>query len=179
MKALGGPGFALEPLVAAHAEAMFELLCEPLLYRWLDDGLPSSVEDLRRGYAKLESRRSPDGSERWLNWVIREHGANAVAGFVQATVLSDHSAWVAYVVGRPFWGRGLGAVATGAMIEHLIGDLGVTRLQASVDRANAPSIAVLARLGFRVATALERASFELLAQDELYVRDIASRAPLG
>ena len=64
----------LEPLVAGHAEAMFELLSAPDLYRYLDYGPPPSLDHLRGVYEDLEARVSPDGSQLWLNWVIRPRG---------------------------------------------------------------------------------------------------------
>jgi RimJ/RimL family protein N-acetyltransferase len=106
----------LEPLVEAHADALYPLLCEPRQLEYLDQGPPESLDALRRGYRKLESRRSPDGTQRWLNWaiVVSDESANPV-GFVQATVLADHRAWVAYEVGLPWWGRGIATEATQAM----------------------------------------------------------------
>ena len=56
----------------------------------------------------LESRRSPDGSEEWLNWVVREKESNAAVGTLQATIAGDRAfvAWViATQVARP-WVRG-------------------------------------------------------------------------
>lgn len=87
----------LEPLRTSHAEEMFEVLGDEAIYRYLDYSPPSSVEHLRGVYAKLEARRSPDGSEAWLNWVIRPQGESLV-GYVQATVAAGRSAHVAYVL---------------------------------------------------------------------------------
>src|SRR5881392_2854460 len=87
----------LEPQTAAHAEEMFELLSDPKIYRY-EGKPPSSLESLRERFQRLESRRSPDGREQWLNWVIRLQGGEA-AGYVQATVHEDGRAAIAYVLG--------------------------------------------------------------------------------
>ena len=65
------PGvLALEPQTAAHAAEMFEVLSDPAIYEH-ENAPPASLEWLRTRFEKLESRKSGDGREQWLNWVIR------------------------------------------------------------------------------------------------------------
>ena len=59
MQTLETDGLVLEPLTVAHAVAMFELLSDPELFRYLDDSPPTDVAQLRGRYARLESRASP------------------------------------------------------------------------------------------------------------------------
>ena len=118
MQTIVTPTLTLEPLLASHAEAMFEVLSDEAIYRYLDYLHPRPVEYLRGVYARLEARRSPDGSEAWLNWVIRPRD-QPLAGYVQATVGSDRSAYVAYVLASKYWGHGYAQRAMQAMLEHL------------------------------------------------------------
>ena len=157
----------LEPLVAGHAEAMYEVLREPELYRYLDYGPPPSLEHLRGVYQELEARVSPDGSQLWLNWVVRPRGG-APVGFVQATV-SGADAWVAYVIAREHWGRGYAIHATRAVVDHLRATCGVIRFLATVEAGNARSIRLLLRLGFRAATEAEVLERGLSATERLFV----------
>ena len=60
----------LEPQTAAHAEEMFAVLSDPAIYEHENEP-PPSLEWLRARFAQLESRRSANGQEQWLNWVIR------------------------------------------------------------------------------------------------------------
>jgi [ribosomal protein S5]-alanine N-acetyltransferase len=170
MKALAADGLVLEPLSVAHAEAMFELLSDPTLYRYLDDSPPPDVEHLRQRYARLESRESPDGKQGWLNWVLRKPG-DALMGYVQATVLGNGSAWVAYLLGSGHWGHGHASKATAAMLDHLESDYGVSRHFAIVEADNLRSIRLLERLGFRAATAEELTKHEPSATERIFVRD--------
>ena len=152
---------------------MFALLREPELYRHLDYPPPPTVEHLSSVYAALEKRQSPDGSQRWLNWVVREPACGLV-GYVQATVARSGAAWVAYVLGRKYWGHGFATLATGRMLDHLAEACAVRRYLATVEQANRPSLAVLQRLGF-VETAAEEAARDALSPSErLFVRDAAS-----
>ncbi len=74
MRTLEADGLVLEPLTVAHAEAMFALLSDPALYRYIDEAPPADVDHLRARYARLERRESADGRQRWLNWVVRAPG---------------------------------------------------------------------------------------------------------
>jgi len=171
MQVLVTPRLKLEPLVTAHADALYPILVDPRQFEFLDYGAPDSLEALREGYRKLESRRSPDGRELWLNWALlpRDGDAGAI-GFVQATVLEDRRAWVAYQVATARWGRGLATEATGSMVEHLIARHGVERCMATVDRRNERSWRVLEGLGFVRAHALQAAAMKVQAGDWLYWR---------
>jgi len=146
MRELAGEGITLEPQVAAHAAALYAVLADPALYEFIDDKEPASEAVLRERLVRLESRQSPDGSEHWLNWVIRTADGE-IAGYVQATVTPDHAAEIAYVLGRPFWRRGYGYAACTAMIRDLTATYGVTRLTATLDPANTASLALVRKLG--------------------------------
>jgi RimJ/RimL family protein N-acetyltransferase len=147
MVALQAGPLRLEPLLPAHAPAMFELLREPAMYCYTDDAPPASEQALRERYERLATRRAPDGRQQWLNWVLRLPGGE-LAGYVQATVLPNGQAWIGYVLSPAHGGRGLATQAVDAMARHLAEAWGVRRLLASVDAANTPSIRLLERLGF-------------------------------
>jgi [ribosomal protein S5]-alanine N-acetyltransferase len=155
----------LEPLVVAHADALFPILSDPRQHEFLDDPGPASLDALRERYRKLESRRSGDGTEWWLNWALVPlvPGSTAI-GFVQATVQADKRAWVAYEVGHAWWGQGYGTEATRAMVEHLVAHWRVTTLMASIDARNARSRRLVERLGFALAEG------DVQPGDVLYVR---------
>ena len=154
----------LEPQVAAHAEEMFAVLSDPAIYAY-ENTPPASVDRLRARFEKLESRRSDDGSEQWLNWVIRIPTSELI-GYVQATVHTDNSAGIAYELSSRHWGRGLGAHATLTMIGELVATYKVTRFFAVAKAANIRSIGMLERLGFAFA-ALELHEVHGVEPDEV------------
>lgn len=169
MQRLNTDRLLLEPLTVGHAQAMFGVLAEPELYRHLDHPPPPSVEHVRGVYAQLQQRRSPAGDEQWLNWVLC--GADgAPIGFVQATVFEPASAWVAYLLASRYWGDGLASEATAAMLAHLERHYGVRQFLATVEAENRRSIALLDRLGFRLASATEAGPHGLAASERLYLR---------
>ena len=152
-----------------HADAMFAVVGDPTLYTWIDHGPPASVERLREVYRRVQQRRSPDGLEIWLNWVLFAQTADPL-GFVQASVLPDGRAWVAYLLGRAAWGQGHATEAMTALLQHLFGPLDVRQAMAMVERDNLRSIALLQRLGFSLAQGDALAGHELTATEQLWLR---------
>jgi [ribosomal protein S5]-alanine N-acetyltransferase len=136
----------LEPQVAGHAAELFEVLCDPAIYEF-EGQPPPSLERLTAGLQRKESRRSPDGSEHWLNWVVRRPGGE-LAGYVQATVLPDGQALVGYEFASRHWRQGLGSSAVAAMLAEVTATCGVHRFVALLKRANGRSRGLLHKLGF-------------------------------
>ncbi len=150
MQALHTPHLLLEPLRRAHAPAMFPLLQDPSIYTYLDHGPPPSLEHLEGVYTRLEARRSPDGREQWLNWIVFAAGEPAPPlGVVQATVLAGGRAWVAYELAAAHRGRGHAREAVQAMLAELAASFGVQRFMATVEVDNERSVHLLRKLGFQ------------------------------
>ena len=77
MRAIEARRVTLEPQTAGHATDMFVVLSDPAIYTY-ENSPPPSVEWLRTRFEKLETRRSADGAELWLNWVVRLHSAQPI-----------------------------------------------------------------------------------------------------
>jgi len=160
---------ALEPQIAAHADAMFEVLCDPAIYEH-ENAPPPSLAWLRERYRRLETRRSPDGEEQWLNWVVRLP-TGELAGYVQATVRGDGRAAVAYELASRHWNRGLGPAAVAAMIGELVAQHGARTLSAVLKRTNVRSRRLLERLGFVPASAEAHERWQVAPDEMLMERD--------
>lgn len=138
----------LEPIRAAHADRLFAGFSDPALYTYETDGPPRSPASLRARYARLESGRSPEGDQHWLNWVPVVRASGAAIGFVQASLEDDlHDGSIGYTIVGAHQRQGYGAEAVGAMVDHLIAH-GVASLRAIIDVRNAASIALVERLHF-------------------------------
>jgi ribosomal-protein-alanine N-acetyltransferase len=146
MRVIQTARLTLEPQVATHAQAMFAVLSDPAIYRF-ENMPPVSLEWLRDRFAALELRRSPDGREQWLNWVLRVQDGGLI-GFVQATIDAEGRACIAYELGSAHWGRGLAREAVEALIGELRTRYRVHTLTAIFKRANERSRHLLERLGF-------------------------------
>jgi ribosomal-protein-alanine N-acetyltransferase len=158
-------GLKLEPQVTAHAEEMFVVLSDPAIYEYENEP-PPSVEWLRGRFARLESRRSTDGTEQWLNWVIRLPTSELI-GYVQATVHADGRAAIAYELASAYWGRGLASEAVRAMIGALVERYQVRTFSAVFKRENHRSRRLLEGLGFKLASPEEHSNRQLEPGEQL------------
>lgn len=153
MQALHTPRLRLEPLRRDHAAAMFPLLQDPTIYTYIDHGPPPTLAHLEGVYTRLEARRSPDGREQWLNWIVFNAGEpTQPLGVVQATVLAGGRAWVAYELAAAHRGRGHAREAVQAMLAELAASFGVQHFLATVEHDNERSIHLLRKLGFQEAS---------------------------
>lgn len=149
MRVLETDRLRLEPQLATHADEMFAVLSDPALYEF-ENSPPESVAWLRERFARLESRRSPDGTEHWLNWVVRLPNSELI-GYVQATIGADQRAAIAYVFASSHWGQGFATEAVQRMVEELATQFQVRTLSAVLKRANLRSLMLLNRLEFELA----------------------------
>lgn len=158
----------LEPQTAAHAAEMFVVLGDPAIHEF-ENAPPASLEWLRERFTRLESRRSADGREQWLNWVVRLP-TGVLAGYVQATVHADGSAAIAYELASAHWGQGVARRATQAMLGELVERYRVRQLRAVLKRRNLRSLHLLERLGFVPAPAQVLAAHPVDADERLMWR---------
>ena len=164
MRTITAPPYVLEPQVAAHAEEMFAVLADPAIYEF-ENAPPPDEEWLRKRYERLESRGPSDGSQQWLNWVIRLPGGE-LAGYVQATVLYDRAAYVAYELNSQYWRQGIGSSAVLAVLQELQDQYGVAVFLAVLKAKNYRSEGLLRKLGF-VTASEEQAALHRDGPDEL------------
>ena len=173
MRTLRSGLLTLEPQMATHAAEMFAVLSDPAIYEYENEP-PASIEALRTRFTKLESRRSGDGREQWLNWVIRIDGGDLI-GYVQATVYPDGSAAVAYEMASAYWGRGLAHRATETMVRELTEHYGVSRVFAVAKERNFRSLRLLTRLRFSIAGPELRAARGVEPDETLMVLEVSNQ----
>jgi len=73
--------FLFVPLSVDHAPEMVTVLADRSLYEFIG-GEPPTPGRLVRRYVAQSVGQSNDGSEWWLNWVIRDRTSGALVGFV-------------------------------------------------------------------------------------------------
>ena len=123
------------------------VLADPRTHEFVPGDPPTDEDVLRERFERLASRRSPDGAEYWLNWVV--FAGEKALGTVQATVAPAAArAHVAYMFHPEVWGQGYATEAVQAMLEHLKG-LQVGRAEANIDVRNGRSQRLVERLGFK------------------------------
>lgn len=133
----------LRPLGAGDVDALFPLLDDPSLHVFTG-GAPRTQEELARWVELVAVGRSPDGTERWCNWVVLRLDDEAVVGTVQATIVGDEAS-IAWVIGSGFQGQGYAKEAAACMSSWL--RTGVGHLRADIHPDHRASQAVARSLG--------------------------------
>lgn len=146
---------------------MVAVLGDPELYGFIG-GTPPSLAELDRRYAAQAGGGSGDGREEWHNWIVRERLSGAATGFVQATVVrgdggdgdgdggdgsvpggqDPREAEVAWLIGRPWQGRGYASEAARGLVDWLA-EAGVGAIVAHVHPEHHASAGVARRAGLQ------------------------------
>jgi RimJ/RimL family protein N-acetyltransferase len=113
----------IEPLTRAHATELFDALNDPKLHEFIG-GEPLDLPALTERFTRWETRRSPDGSQLWCNWLIRERATRNAIGTLQATVPAagprSGAAEFAWVVVAAAQGNGYASEAASSLIERYV-----------------------------------------------------------
>ncbi len=117
---LEGRRLRLEPLRVGHAAEMAIVLGDPDLHLFTG-GAPATREELVQTYTR-QVAGPPDGSQQWLNWIVRRRADDQAVGTVQATIGRADGrvvAEVAWVVGTAYQGNGYATEAAQLMVEWI------------------------------------------------------------
>ncbi|MGW0856357.1 GNAT family N-acetyltransferase [Streptomyces sp. NPDC002690] len=157
------PRLSLEPLRVEHAHEAVSVFGDVRLHTWTG-GTPDSLAQLEARYARQSAGRSPDGSQGWLNWMLRRTSDGVLIGTVQATLYrrpaAGHSteasveASVAWVIGVGHQGAGYGREGALAMASWLRAR-GVGELVAYIRPGHDASTGIARALGLRASGVVE------------------------
>lgn len=154
------PRLRLEPLRVTHAPEAAPVFDDVRLHTWIG-GEPRPFEQLEAQYRQQSAGRSPDGTQGWLNWMLRRAADGQLVGTVQATLSRSADergddrnptdrqrveAALAWVVGVDYQGNGYAREGALAMADWLRAH-DVDRLTAYIHPGNDASAAVARALG--------------------------------
>ncbi len=142
------PRLVLRELVAGDAPALFAIHADAAAMRWFGADPPASVmqvEQLIAAFAAARLQATP--ATRW-GVVRRSDGALLGSCGLFRWNRSWQSAGLGYELARSAQGQGLMSEAVKAVLQHGRLSLQLERVDATVHPDNAPSIALLERLGF-------------------------------
>jgi len=120
---------------------------DPLYLRYLPNTAWTSLEDAHAWFHRLDARRREGAA---LQFVIEDKATGAVLGICLLFNLDDGSqrAELGYALGPAHQGKGYAREAVKRLIEFAFDELGLRRLDATVDPRNAASARVLTDFGF-------------------------------
>lgn len=137
----------LRPLRVDDSDALHPMYSDVDANTYGSRRATNSVEETRERVTKAIADTA------WRAWAITLKGDDTALGTaVIGTVASYEKRQgkvteIGYILSRAYWGRGYVTEAVAALIDMLFAD-GQRRVVADTDPDNAPSIAVLRRLGF-------------------------------
>jgi ribosomal-protein-alanine N-acetyltransferase len=146
------PRLALRPATDADLDALWRLLTDPQVRRYLCDDRILTRADVQTILA--ESLAQWPGMGLWL---LRGDEEQLIGGIALQPVSPDIVAHAPHLAGEieptialapGHWGRGYAAEALQAAIAHAFETLGLERLVAVVDEPNARSHRLMLRIGF-------------------------------
>ncbi|HET9050265.1 MAG TPA: GNAT family N-acetyltransferase [Candidatus Dormibacteraeota bacterium] len=142
------PRLRLVPAVAADAPELFHLLNDQRLHEFTG-GTPLGETELTDRLRRREDRRSADGKEIVLDWVVRLVPLGEAIGMVSATVTDVGDAELSWTIGRGWQAHGFGIEASGAMVRLLEAHAGVCVLRAAISARHVAARRIATRLGMQ------------------------------
>jgi len=144
------PPCCLDALVDGDADGLTQLYIDPRVRAFL--GGPLDLATAQQRVAALLA----DQPNAWVRAVRATAGA-PLAGLVMLDPHHDgEDLEISYLLLPGFWGRGLATAAVAQMRQDAIQTLGLSRVVAETQAANAASIRLLERLGFSEARRVTR-----------------------
>lgn len=156
------PRLRVVPLNVDAGHDLFPLFNDEELYRYTTRVVPTE-EQLDSWIERWRERRSPDGCEVWLNWVVRIMPAGDAIGHVQATVYDDHCAEISFLIGTDYQNRGFAREAVRAAIRAMRAHLGIERVRGRVHPENVAAKLVALDLGMSPLGQVDGGGHELWA----------------
>lgn len=147
-RGLETPRLKLRRLAPDDAEAYLAIFSEPEVMRYWSREPITTLDEARDLVARdLEWVASGEA----LCWGIALPDTDRVIGKVSLYLFDAQSrrAETGYVLGRPWWRRGLMSEALAAVLRYAFDDLELHRIEADVDPEHAASLALLSKFGFR------------------------------
>lgn len=138
----------LRAATVGDADALYAMNSDPEVMRYTGEATPTSLADMRDRIAAY-----PDFERHgYGRWVCEEKSTGEVIGFAGLKYLEDFGVVdVGYRLRRAWWGRGLATEAARASVDFGLSTLGLTKIVAFVEPANAASIRVAEKLGMTLA----------------------------
>ncbi len=143
----------LRELTEGDIPTWFERASDPESAVLAGDPIPESIE---MGFQWLDRHRERFRQQTGIRWAIVPKGSTQSIGTIGLTITSqeEHVAELGIVIGRAYWGKGIGTSAAALVTDYAINILGLAEIQAQVLQRNRASIRLLERVGFQLRRAM-------------------------
>ena len=147
--ALVGNLVELRELTEEDIPAWFQRASDAESARLAGDPVPESVD---MGVHWLQRHRERFREQTGIRWAIVPKSLTESVGTIGLTITSsaEPRADLGIVIGRAFWGQGLGTAAAQLVTGYAFSTLGLAEIHAEVLQRNLASQRLLAKVGFRL-----------------------------
>jgi [ribosomal protein S5]-alanine N-acetyltransferase len=140
------PRLILRCWARADEAALYEILRDPDVVRYIADGRPFSLEKVRDFLRWAEQYQRENGFSRWK---VLEKSSGAIVGSCGfARPHETPEIELGYLFAKKFWGRGYASESAGAAVRYGFENLNFREIIAMTDLEHAASQRVLEKLGF-------------------------------
>jgi RimJ/RimL family protein N-acetyltransferase len=145
----------LRHLERADLDNLFALYSDPEIRRYFPEGTLTREETLEELEWFLDGH--PEHPQLGLWATIHKPSGQFIGrcGLLPWTIEERAEVEVAYLLARPYWGKGLATEAARAIVQYACERLGYSRLICLVDPANQASIRVAERIGMSLEKEME------------------------
>lgn len=157
MPVLTGEELRLRELDESDIPAWFERATDAESADLAGDPVPDSLE---AGLGWLQRSRDTFRQQAAIRWAIVPAGASASVGTIGLTLRPGEPgvADLGIVIGRAFWGKGIGTASARLVRDYAFEVLGLAQIQAEALQRNAASLRLLEKAGFSRLGAIKSAS---------------------
>ncbi|HKW44710.1 MAG TPA: GNAT family N-acetyltransferase [Candidatus Eremiobacteraceae bacterium] len=136
----------LRPFVSSDAAHLAWIYTDPNVMRYIPPGTPWDHAKIDRFVAVCGERYISPGFGMWA--VELRDGAPKVIGHCGLQHLAKtETIEIAWLLGAPYWNRGLASEAAKAVVAHGFTQLGFTRIVAVAEPPNGASLRIMQKLG--------------------------------
>lgn len=138
----------LRPPLPSDAEAAYERRSLPEVARYQDWLMPYTRERAEASMAKVAAMDGPVEGRTWTITVVDAEASDRILGDLAVELRwGGRTGYFGYTFHPDHWGRGYASEASQALVRYLFDDLGVGRIESSLDPDNPPSARVLEACG--------------------------------
>lgn len=141
-----GEDYFLREQSPKDAEAFYEYYTDPEVARYI---LATNPKTLSEATAEIHYCRNLFKYKRGIYWTIARKEDDRMIGAVGLYINNQH--WrgeICYDISRQYWNKGIMTRAIQCVIDFCFSQVGINRIEAVTLEENAPSIALLNKLGF-------------------------------